>query len=947
MYIERCPFCNKNTPETIEHMLIECFRRNSIRHETTVFNISRLYRTVTIDQSTNNQDLNEGRNIMTSLNEAGVIGQKAVLKNKGKKKAKSNGGPDAFVKERLASKLKQIQQELNPFDRKFNVQKDSVLGRKLKGASGNPGLSHRLDIEKRDRTILQELERGTKTGGIRDKRFGENNPEVSVEEKMLERFTKEKQRKIKKSDIYNLSDNESGEDMLLTHMGQNLNDIDDFDAAGLGLSDDEDKGNIDASTVKYMHFGGFELAKPDNLHESLQNTTEKKSRAQVMKEIISKSKMHKHERQLAKEEDLNIRNEIDDDFDELRDILASDGNLKTSNSTRDQIGKNSEPEEKGDDSYDTAVRSLIFDQRAKPTDRLKTEEEIIAERKEFLERAERHRIPSKKSAKVDDSADRLDDDFDYDNSGSDSKEEDSDESGMSSDNEDGQDSSDSSSEVESQPLSSAGNNQNLNISKDASNSKKNSKTSFKSDSKDNSIVQGKGSEQEIPFTFKCPENYKEWIALSNKYSLEQQVLIIERLCVLYHPSLSPQNISHCENLIEIFSIHLGVLCDKSPPVAIDLINKYVEHISKLIALSPAFAGNYYREWISDFESRLQDSIVLKEGSQSTLNSKVTPLPSDLFISRMLVSVFSSSDEYHPVITPLLIVLNQYLSLSSVSSVQSFVKYLIVAGVVHESIRLSRRYIPEIMSALQLLLYSILVESNQDNLKSFYKKITFPASQIQQNFFSLLVITKSELDSQKPTNKKKKKSQGFKKSDDNTNLGSSLNENLKECDYSSLKLERAHLFMQNSQKIDSKLKLTMLRSTLVSIEEYMKLYSFQESFPEISAPFLDIITFAQKSDYFKLLPVECQEHIIRISEFISGNIKDNYSTRAPLTLQDHKPIPIRSVAPKFENEYSLDRFYNDNARFEKSKDEEDLETRKLRRLHKREQRGVIRELRKDA
>ncbi|PVV01494.1 hypothetical protein BB560_004079, partial [Smittium megazygosporum] len=60
MYIERCPFCNKNTPETIEHMLIECFRWNSIRHETTIFNIPRLYRTVTIDQSTNNKALNQG-----------------------------------------------------------------------------------------------------------------------------------------------------------------------------------------------------------------------------------------------------------------------------------------------------------------------------------------------------------------------------------------------------------------------------------------------------------------------------------------------------------------------------------------------------------------------------------------------------------------------------------------------------------------------------------------------------------------------------------------------------------------------------------------------------------------------------------------------------------------------------------------------------------------------
>ncbi|PVU85761.1 hypothetical protein BB560_006918 [Smittium megazygosporum] len=42
----RCPFCNKNTSETIEHMLLECFRWNSIRRETTIFNIPRLYRTL-------------------------------------------------------------------------------------------------------------------------------------------------------------------------------------------------------------------------------------------------------------------------------------------------------------------------------------------------------------------------------------------------------------------------------------------------------------------------------------------------------------------------------------------------------------------------------------------------------------------------------------------------------------------------------------------------------------------------------------------------------------------------------------------------------------------------------------------------------------------------------------------------------------------------------------
>jgi hypothetical protein len=41
--------------------------------------------------------------------------------------------------------------------------------------------------------LLKELKNKGKTGGIVDKRFGEENPNLTPEEKMLERFTKEKQ----------------------------------------------------------------------------------------------------------------------------------------------------------------------------------------------------------------------------------------------------------------------------------------------------------------------------------------------------------------------------------------------------------------------------------------------------------------------------------------------------------------------------------------------------------------------------------------------------------------------------------------------------------------------------------------------------------------------------------------------------------------------------------
>lgn len=123
-------------------------------------------------------------------------------------------------------------------------------------------------------------------GGIIDKRFGENNPSLTPEERMLERFTREKQKSSSRSTMYNLDDDE--EDLSLTHYGQSLSTMDDFDDAGLGLSDDEEeKKQMDGKIVSRLHFGGFEDERDEGEGER------HKSKHEVMKEIIAKSKMHK------------------------------------------------------------------------------------------------------------------------------------------------------------------------------------------------------------------------------------------------------------------------------------------------------------------------------------------------------------------------------------------------------------------------------------------------------------------------------------------------------------------------------------------------------------------------------------------------------------------------------------------------------------------------------
>jgi nucleolar protein 14 len=116
-----------------------------------------------------------------------------------------------------------------------------------------------LRIQQRTKTLLKEYQDKDRSGGISDRRFGENDPTMAPEERMLERFTRERQRESK-GVLFNLEEEDE-----LTHYGQSLSKLDDFDNVGLGLDDDdgEDAGQIDPRTVQKVHFGGFESDEDD------------------------------------------------------------------------------------------------------------------------------------------------------------------------------------------------------------------------------------------------------------------------------------------------------------------------------------------------------------------------------------------------------------------------------------------------------------------------------------------------------------------------------------------------------------------------------------------------------------------------------------------------------------------------------------------------------------
>lgn len=81
---------------------------------------------------------------------------------------------------------------------------------------------------------MKEVEQRGRVGGIVDRRFGENDPSMPLEERMLERFTRERQR-VSKASAFNLENEDE-----LTHYGQSLSKLDDFDDVLLPVEEDED-----------------------------------------------------------------------------------------------------------------------------------------------------------------------------------------------------------------------------------------------------------------------------------------------------------------------------------------------------------------------------------------------------------------------------------------------------------------------------------------------------------------------------------------------------------------------------------------------------------------------------------------------------------------------------------------------------------------------------------
>ncbi|KAG5362215.1 putative nucleolar complex protein 14 [Yarrowia sp. C11] len=718
--------------------------------------------------------------------------------------------------------LADIRQQFNPFDVKVAKKKHDIGGRTVRGSVGRPGLSKLSGEEARMEARRLELQNKGRVGGVFDRRFGEGDSSMNPEEKMLERFTRERQLRSmgggRNKSIFALDDGEDEDeaDMMLTHSGQALDFKDDFDQGDLGLDaeEDEEMAAILANRRKLaeergMGAMGVNLEEMDGVDMEEEGTGRKKTKEEVMREIIAKSKFHKAERQAAKDKDQALIEEMNDE-ETMNALVRELGSIKAKKVVTALDQKEKE--------YDQNFRNMILDRRAKPQDRTKTDEELAQEEAEKLKKLEDERQARMRGeVAVDQGGDDLDGNlaFDFENSEA----------------EDDEDEEEAEDDVEVHEL------------------EEESGEEEKSDVDDEETS---SKSPTLAYTFPIPKSQKAFLETTATYPLDQLPTIIDRINVLHHASLKEGNKERLAKFACVLIDHLMYLADEEEEDAFESLSQVVDKLHTLAEThSPTMAAH-----------------IRKKLEAHTADTPVTA--GHLMLWTLIGMIFSTSDHFHLVVTPAVLVMTRFLSLSTFDSIPKCIAGLYTAQLLIQYQRLAKRFIPEIAVFLGRLIAAL--EGKETSLP-------------MASLFKIAPMTKEG----------KTKTSG-----------------------KPISMRTANRSILSKKEVAT-LSQELHNQAVYAVSKLMDTYKDISAFPE---------TFEFCNDIDDL-----QDKYNRIAKF-------KLADRKPLTLHKHRPLAIKTMAPKFEENFNVDKkSYNPDMALQ--------ETQKLRAELKKEKKSALREIRKDA
>jgi len=770
------------------------------------------------------------KRLKASLREHGITGPQ---KSKKQKKQAAKAGNRV----QRDGALHSIRESFNPFEvkaatrpSKMDVTTAKTMHKNGKGGIhvlGRPAVTKSLGEETRRKTLLSEVQKRNKVGGILDRRIGENDPTLAPDERALQRFQREKEREGKRGALFDLELEEGDEGEQLTHMGRTLAlDRDDFDEGSLAASSDTD----DAGPVNRKR-GREEEELDEDGDVVAEGPERKKTKAEVMKEVITKSKLYKYERQAAKEEDEVAREELDRGVKDLRQALSAfqsalskpqAGPAAPTQDATPSAGPTMNPDRAAlmdatldpDRDYDVQIRRMALDKRSKPTNRTKTEEEKASEDAAVLKELEETRLRRMKGEEVEEGDDvepkKEHPTGDLEEFGDEAEIDDAAEFGLTSglvlnrppgfededefmiDEELVADESD--------------------MEEDDSDDEASSSSSIANEAaqlEDNEFIHAKSASSQGP-VLKCPKTYEDVVELLDYAEPDNVHSIIRQVRQKYDAGLSSDNRQKLADFSDALVLYLGHRPNTSKPPPLMVFEKVIRHAHSLSRNCPDAIGRRFRIHLEE---------MYKTQSMT---------PGDLMILTAIGTIYPTSDHFHQVVTPAITITARWLGLTTPKTLAEFATGSYLGALCLKYQALSKRYIPELVR------------------------------------FTLSALR-------------------------------------------------------------SKQSMAVLEPHLINLAAMAKLWSSKPAFIEIFSP---AATAALRN-----------LHQIKSLHNLQIFLDQAQLARRPLELHHHRPLPIKTAIPKFEEGFNPDKHYDP--------DRERAESTKLRKEYKREKKGALRELRKDS
>lgn len=587
--------------------------------------------------------------------------------------------------------------------------------------------SNQTLLRKRSQTAAFAKQSGQNT--FHDGRIGESDPHLDDENRYLYRLQRERAKRVRKRARFSLADDETLGDELgaaLSAFGSNPHD-----KVGL-LPDENDEDDVGEESGEEG-----ELMKLKQPAEESDDDKGERTRREIMEEVMQKSKLFKAQRQHEKHETDEQTAKLDEELPELMQMLAQSRadyearkpKLALSLKGESQPSTIFNPDSTASKSdgpkptfnYDNAYQQLAQEKRARPSDRLLTEEEKAERERDRLMELEEQRKsrmesmgdsdeelveehPSKelrKERSKDTGGDDLDDDFDLperdERSGSEKEIHDEEGDGESDTSGRG-DAEQRLEKLIETPL-----------------------TFWKGVHRESFPATEGGAEKEVPFIFKrCPETSQELQVLMRGKGIAQRDLVVDRLRKCFAESLNPaRNRPRLERLLEclLFRIERLTELDAEPlQSGIKEIDMLLVHVHSM--------GQRYGQVINAWSKRNLNEMRNKLAQKCTPLSKAWKV-ADVLVARAIARLYPSSDVRHPIATPLALLLSEAISMSRMECIADVALGVYVANVLLENMLGREGYSGQLGKLVHEVVRAICPESQltkPGKLTSMFKAI---------------------------------------------------------------------------------------------------------------------------------------------------------------------------------------------------------------------------------